>query len=792
MSVNAQSISGGYLSTRATTSGGAGGNIALNATAGNVNITGSLDTKAVLGSGGTLGGSSGNVMVNASGAITIGGIDADGFNGASSTFASAKAGNVTLQASGGSITLGGILSRGDPTTGIRRTGGVVNLTASGNISVGDIYTQGASSGAVTLISGGNVTLSGVGGIFTDQDASTTAASINITANDITIGSAVYAGEGNVTISATGDRSIGLGANSSEMTITGAEMQNITAGNLFLNTGTATASVGKEIVVNGITAANSANIGKVTLTSSGAGANHQINFVGSASTFNALDAQAADGVFIHADITTATGGMRFASDSNNAGGYWDQIVTDGDRTLSSAGAINFVNSFFIGSDYPTGSVAGNVTVIGQGISFGGGLFIENGTGKIATIDALGGTLSLAGPVNTGQSGWLNDLTLAGTNIALNGNVNAAGRQVSLQANSSAGVVTQGLGTVILASGLELKGSGSFLLNNAGNNVSTLAAASGGGTDGGIQYTDADGFIVGTVNSVGIARMGNVRLNAMNGVFGQAAGIDVGGALEINQATGNLNVGLIRASSISLNALAGSIEQTGKLVTTGLLSTQSALGTLLNQSDNQVTAFKADSATSGNVELTSMGAIDIQGIRATDGNIVINNTGGITTSGAVLAPKGSVKMKANSPLTIGLDGITTSGNIDLVATNLTSPGNMIINGNLTSSAGAISLDAAGNMLQNGTVNGALGVNATAGGTMLFGPLASTLGNPVNYRANGVSVGSPGSGSLIVNFLDVFLDKFEDALIAQNEDKTDPLNKKKNKDKDALVVEGETCKP
>lgn len=119
-------------------------------------------------------------------------------------------------------------------------------------------------------------------------------------------------------------------------------------------------------------------------------------------------------------------------------------------------------------------------------------------------------------------------------------------------------------------------------------------------------------------------------------------------------------------------------------------------------------------------------------------------------------------------------------------------MVINGNITSSAGAVTLDAAGDMTQNGTVNGALGVSAKAGGSMLFGPLASTLGSPLSYRANGAMVSPPGSGSSTLNFLDVFLDKFEEALVAQNSDSTDPLNKKKNRDKDTLVVEGETCKP
>jgi hypothetical protein len=1353
LTVAGESIDAGALLTKAAAAGGAGGNMSLTATAGTIN-TGALDTRAVLN--GVNGGSSGNLTVDASSSINIASIRTDGFDGFSSTFATATAGDITISSSGGDITLGHTFARGDPTTGVRRTGGTVAVTALGNLSVQSIQTQGALGGDISLGAGGLLTVSGH--IDSDQDASTTAGHIAMQANDVAINSLVNAGEGDVTITANGSRSIGLGNTSSDMTISGAELQNITAANLFLVSGTANTGTGKEIVVNGISAGNSAGVGKLTLTSDGAGANRNIRFTGAASTFRALDAQAGAGIFIDTDVTTTSGVMRFDSNVNLRGEFYDGTVIIGNVNLSSAGLMSFVQYLELGSSY-LGAVTGNVSLQGGGITLAL-LSADQGIGTVS-VNATSGTLTM-GPVNS-----INDLSFAGSSITLNGNVNASGQNVSLLVSQVGGMATQTGGTAIVADGLELKGAGGFNLNNAGNSVNHLAAASASASDGAIIFNSgAGGLDVGTVNgttgitrqggvtltsagqltvsqavsasnltlgagggglylnanlttsghltlssvngsisqsggstltvlgnttastsgsgdvslgigsnvfvggvSVGSARsigvhaqgnlnitglsagpnygidlqaggtltlplgainaghggltlvsgggglttpgtligghiilrangpitlahaltasdgleldsslgngnitqaagatisvtsgeggtdiyagagdvtlteanqfeflnltgsgtfnltndstslslgggsvgsldlttggnfslsssfttsvgdfrirsaggsfymnyyssvtsagdinllahtnldMGNVSLTAgaghtvrlgsdsglllaasatlsgganwltylasptdphvyghfdpvvadfrqvnaqlgtaplgagngslfsaspypltgslggavtkvydggagislagatavglSGGLFGETSGslsglghlsnvnvgtgkavstsgatlvaldangkptygyiysgsgnigtvtpmaqatwtgavsnawnvssnwdvspfngnvlsvfiptgasvvydaaagsnslqsiisqgsfsitggslnisqsltsvsysqsggmlygagsltvdgsfvqtggqIDMGGAVAITQHSGDLTVGALRGASINLTALAGSIRQTDALVTAGLLSSRSQLATQLNHGNNQVAAFMAHSSGSGHIELTSVGAIDVQGIEAANGNIVLNNTGGISTSGAVLAPNGSVSMTANSPLTIGTAGISASGNINLLATNLTSPGNMVLNGNLTSSAGAIAMAAAGNMTQNSVVNGALGVSAQAGGSMQFGPLADTLGSPISYQTGGNPIFPPGAGTRAgnLNFLDVFLDRFEDALVAQNPDISDPLGRKKDRDKDIVVVEGETtCKP
>jgi hypothetical protein len=248
------------------------------------------------------------------------------------------------------------------------------------------------------------------------------------------------------------------------------------------------------------------------------------------------------------------------------------------------------------------------------------------------------------------------------------------------------------------------------------------------------------------------------------FSQTGGsLELGGKITIAQSTGNLTLNVSNATAVQL------------------------------------------SAASGNIELTNVGAIDIEGISASNGDITVNNTGGINTTAAITAPNGAVSLTAHSPITIGSGGISSSGNIMLLTATPDATSNLTLNGSLTSSAGGISLNAANNFVQNGLVMAALGVTANAGGRMTFGTSAHTVGNPVNYTANGSAVSSPGgliqptptsealpeqvAAAVVADLVVTFSSKFEEAMIAQESASGDPLKPKK-KVKDAVVVEGEIC--
>ncbi|MDD5332155.1 MAG: YDG domain-containing protein [Rhodoferax sp.] len=285
-------------------------------------------------------------------------------------------------------------------------------------------------------------------------------------------------------------------------------------------------------------------------------------------------------------------------------------------------------------------------------------------------------------------------------------------------------------------------------------------------------------------------------SVNGSFSQSAGsIAASGPVEITQNSSNLTVGAITAPAISLTAPSGNIGQGGALIASGLLSTQSSGSTTLNDAGNRIGSFKAASTGSGNIELTNVGVIDVQGIHTAAGNITLYNTGGISTSGPVVANGGKVSMTANSPLTIGSAGVSASGDIDLVATDLTSAGNLTLNGDLVSSAGAIGLRAANNFVQNSKVSAALGLVVSAGGSVTLGPSATSFGNPVSYPAQGTSVVAPpgslstASGSAPTDYVVAFVTQFEKAVVAPLLVSLDPLGST-DKDKKSTMLEGDIC--
>jgi hypothetical protein len=325
-----------------------------------------------------------------------------------------------------------------------------------------------------------------------------------------------------------------------------------------------------------------------------------------------------------------------------------------------------------------------------------------------------------------------------------------------------------------------------------------SAGGGLSMAGGQLSIASGLSTSQYSQSG----GSLNLGgalSVNGSFSQTAGtIAAAAPVSITQSAGNLTVGAISAPGISLIASSGSIGQGGALVTAGLLSTQSSASTLLNDAGNRIQSFKASSTGVGDISLTNVGVLDVQGINTAAGNITIFNTGGINTSGPVVAKGGAAKMTANSPLTIGTDGVTATGDITLVATNLTSAGNLTLNGDLVSSAGAVALSAANNFAQNSKVSAAQGISVSAGGTLTLGPTATSFGKPMSYSSQGSPVAAPpgsqtSSGSAPVDFVAAFLTQFEKAVVSQETVSVElpgVTDKDKDKDKKTTTAEGEIC--
>ena len=262
-----------------------------------------------------------------------------------------------------------------------------------------------------------------------------------------------------------------------------------------------------------------------------------------------------------------------------------------------------------------------------------------------------------------------------------------------------------------------------------------------------------------------------------------------------------------------------------MTSGLLATQSLASVVLTHAGNQIGAFQASTTGAGNIEFNNVGVLEGRDIKVVNGNLALNNIGGIRTSGAIVASNGSVTLSAHSPITIGTPGITATGNITLTAANAID-GNMTLNGPITSSAGSVALTAASNYVQNAPITAASGVAASAGGLMTFGAGASTDGSPVSYSAAGQLQPPPpatlaaqtassdlaSQTAVLTNSVVAFTDTFADTVLAQDFSSSvqvasastsnasateakpaepDPLKERK-KNKENVVVEGKTCTP
>jgi hypothetical protein len=289
--------------------------------------------------------------------------------------------------------------------------------------------------------------------------------------------------------------------------------------------------------------------------------------------------------------------------------------------------------------------------------------------------------------------------------------------------------------------------------------------------------------------------------VTGNFAQTGGsVDLARVL-VTQNSGNLAVASITAPDLLLSAPRGVISQSGPLVA-NTLATLSQSGTTLAGPGNRIGTLSASNTGTGDITLVNGVPLRLANVTNAGGAISITSTGGITTAGLISAPAtppGNVTLTSNSPLIVGPAGITAGGSIVLTATDLTSAGNMTLNGPLNA-GNTVKLAAANDLVQNSAVRGANGVSATAGGTITFGAQATTDNPPVQYTVGGAPITPPPSsqsiapessaaGNIIVTFLDLFqreLDKQSDRSF-----ETNPDGSKKQRFGSSLVTEEEICR-
>ena len=610
-----------------------------------------------------------------------------------------------------------------------------NLTVS-STAVSKTYDGSLSAAGTAVVSAGTLfsgdTLSGGSFAFTDKNAGTgkTVTVAGVTLNDGNNGDNYTLSYASNTASSISPKVLSATANAAGKTYDGTATASVSLSGLIGLVGTETLSVsaagsfdtknagtGKTVTVNTVALQDGANGGLANNYQLASGQTATADIA--RATLSVSGSTAADKTYDGTSTAAITAGTL----SGFIGAEKVSASASGNFDSKNAGARTATATYSLGDDSVTGGLATNYILSDNS------LLSATITPRAVSTWIAGTTGAWSNPAN-----W--DAIPDRANV-LDVTIPAG---VTVQFDSDAGV-TQ-LRSLTSAGALNLTGGSLAVANSLSTPI----------------YSQTGGTLSGT---------GALMVSTS---FSQSGGIiDLGGAVDITQLTGNLNVGAISAGSIRLAAQNGAISQTGALVTAGLLATQAAGSTVLTDAGNRVSALSANST--GDLVFTNTGLLDVRGLLSSLGNIVIDNTGGISSSGAVAAPSGAIALTANSPLTVGTAGVQALGDVNLTATDLTSAGNITLNGSIVSTSGSVIMAAANNLVQNSAISAALVVSGSAGlagsgGAVSFGAGATTDAKSVSYLLNGLAVTAPPQLTKPVvvapaNFVTAFLEVFEKAL-------------------------------
>ncbi|PIQ52062.1 MAG: hypothetical protein COW02_11510, partial [Comamonadaceae bacterium CG12_big_fil_rev_8_21_14_0_65_59_15] len=414
-----------------------------------------------------------NTITTNGGALAFSANDAGG----TQTGTGSISGTGTITTNGGAVSISGQnISLLDVST-LAASGGAVTLTAgnNGTITAGTIATSGGNGAPNAVSAGGNagaVTITGAAG--------------NLTLAALTVNTVGGTGSATDTVGIVG----GKGGNGGDVTMTAANNGLLTLGAVTVTT---SGGKGGDATVASAVPGNGGNPGTVTLgTNTGSGG---IYFSGNTSVTSyagfygdAVTPAGSTGFYNNIYLRAGTGGISQAS------GTVVNLTSASSLFLNSLGSVVLANANN-GFDYLYGSVTGDLSLVNV---YGSSNLDVSGNASLSGKSWYG--FEASGALTVGGNADLvsyNALTLTGA-------ISAVGN-LSLSANAA---VTQN--AALTASGLELKGSGSYTLTNVANNVATLATTTGAGA---ISYVDADALAVGIVNATtGINSTGNVSLSS----------------------------------------------------------------------------------------------------------------------------------------------------------------------------------------------------------------------------------------------------------------------------------------
>jgi filamentous hemagglutinin family protein len=563
-------------------------------TIGNSTGTGSLDVAGTLNAPGT------PVTLNGGGGITQSG-------------GSVTSGPLTLYAASNPISLtnssnafGAVAIDGSPSA--------VSLTNTGNITQLGSAAWALGSAPVTLNAGSHdITVNNAGNTFGTLVLNganvqvTEAAAMDIGASTITKNlTAVSSGAidisgalqvtGNVALTAAGEVSqdaaaaLTIGGNLSVTTT-------VNAGDVTLNNSGAVATMIGQTLIGGdytltatgeavsqqagtnLQVAGNATVSASAITLAGAG-----NLIGGTTTLpNSSTVELRQSGIITLGDRTDTGNLTVVSEATNR--TFSGSTVHGNAIVLNDAANNIGGSISVSASPPTIGTSG--APVETGIIQTAGTSVR--VSGIASFTAENSSAGSLGIILNNSGNSFGTLALSGTTVSVTNSalgtttIGSALATTSLTLNTAGAVAQTG---AITTPALSINSTGSVILNNAGNDVATLAVVSGGNP---ISYVDANDLSIGGINAGGAA----VSLTA-------------GGAGNLSQTAALQNV-----TSLTANA-GGAVN--------------------FSNTGNTIQALAASTAGTGFQLYNSGGGLAVNGIVSTaTGDLSVRTTGDLTLSG-----------------------------------------------------------------------------------------------------------------------------------------------------------------
>jgi filamentous hemagglutinin family protein len=668
-------------------------------------------------------GNSGTVSVTSSGPISI-------LNGADISANSDGLGNAgTVRVSAASIDIDGGVTLGNKTlisadaVGLQGSGGSVNVT---------------TTGALTLANGGAINASTYG--------AGSARGVTVTAGSIAM-------NGGTSAHFTGIASESVGTVGPSGTVSG------TTG----NAGTVSLTVTGELMIS-----NSAYIGTDTY---GSGNGGDVYVHAGSITVN------GDAAVYFTGISSSTEGGAGYNSANSLGNAGKVVVT-------ASGPITLLNGGEITSDSDGLGNAGDVSVSATSLTLSGYYALISSNANGPKGDGGDVTVNVSGPVTISNFGEIASETYLGTSGAAGKVTVSASGPIALldggvitsasDGNGNAGTVTVSAGSIKMDGGsqdiptsinsdaLNAAGAGGDVTVKVGgalsiaNNAEISARGSALGNAGAVTVS------AGSLNMDGGSQGASIESEGLTGAGGDVT-VKVAGALSIaNNARisafseeGNSGVVSVTAGTISIShgegIFTGITSETGTGSTGAAGSvTVTASGALDITSEGVISTATFGSGRGGNIDV-SAGSISIVG----DSGPYLTGIGSTASSGSTGAA-GKVTVHASGPIALLYGGAITSSSSGL--------GNA---GAVTVSAGSINMDGGGQGLATFISSDALGAKGAGGDVTVNVAGALSIANNATISADTSGSGNAGVVSVTAATISISnsVDRYLTGILSQS---------------------------